>query len=171
MCSCGSHAPIRIHHSFNFPQPVHLNVHSLSPSCTVCTPPPLLILSLIVCIVCVHVGYPHQFVWFENVFSMFHLFSLHKCSVDPVYVIASYTFSTVYHTKVQYLNPICGCVVVYMQYWFVAVNCVCLCVMCVLCVFLGIHEHIVHMSTHSTHLSTSELMYCICHKLLSRSVF
>ena len=152
MCSCGSHAPIRTHHSFNIHQPVHLNVHSLSPSCTVCTPPPLLILSLIVCIVCVHVGYPHQFVWFENVFSIFHLFSLHKCSVDPVYVIASYTFSTVYHTKVQYLNPICGCVVVYMQYWFVAVNCFCLCVMCVLCVFLGTHECIVYMSTHCTHL-------------------
>ena len=59
----------------------------------------------------------------------FHLFSLHKYSVDPVYVIASYTFSTVYHTKVQYLNPICGRVVVYMQYWFVLVNCVCSCVL------------------------------------------
>ena len=76
----------------------NLNVQSLFLSCTVCTPPPLLILSLIICIVCVHVGYPHQLVWFENVFSPFHLFSLHKCSVDPVYVIASYTFNTVYHT-------------------------------------------------------------------------
>ena len=83
-----------------------------------------------------------------------NLFSLHKCSVDPVYVIASYTFSTVYHTKVQYLNPICGCVVVRM-YWFVLMNCF-LCVMCVLCVFLGTHERIVYMSSHSTHLYTSE---------------
>ena len=44
-----------------------------------------------------------------------------------------------------------------MQYWFVAVNCVWLFVMYVLCVFLGTHEHIVYMSTHSTHLYTSEL--------------